>query len=87
VQELATNAAKYGALSSPKGTVEVCWAYHGTNHMIFRWTETGGPLVAAPTRRGFGTKFIQEALAADTGWKVDVQYLPQGVHCTFVIAL
>jgi hypothetical protein len=60
---------------------------HGTNHMIFRWTEIGGPLVAAPTRRGFGTKFIQEALAADTGWKVDVQYLPQGVHCTFVIAL
>ena len=87
MQELATNAAKYGALSSPGGRIEIWWAYQDDNHMTFRWIETGGPLVDTPTRRGFGSKFIQEALAADTGWKVDVQYLPQGARCTFVIAL
>jgi PAS domain S-box-containing protein len=87
VQELATNAAKYGALSNPGGRIEIWWAYQDDNHMTFRWIETGGPLVRIPTRRGFGSKFIQEALAADTGWKVEVQYFPQGVHCTFVIAL
>jgi PAS domain S-box-containing protein len=87
VQELATNAAKYGALSSARGRIEIWWAYQDDNYITFRWIETGGPLVHIPTRRGFGSKFIQEALAADTGWKVEVQYFPQGVHCTFVIAL
>jgi len=87
VQELATNAAKYGALSSAGGRIEIWWAYQDDNYITFRWIETGGPLVHIPTRRGFGSKFIQEALAADTGWKVEVQYLPQGARCTFVIAL
>ena len=87
VQELATNAAKYGALSSARGRIEIWWAYQDDNYITFRWIETGGPLVHIPTRRGFGSKFIQEALAADTGWKVEVQYLPQGARCTFVIAL
>ena len=87
VQELATNAAKYGALSNPGGRIEIWWAYQDDNYITFRWIETGGPLVHIPTRRGFGSKFIQEALAADTGWKVEVQYLPQGARCTFVIAL
>jgi len=88
VQELATNAAKYGALSNREGKIEIWWAYQDDeHHMTFHWIETDGPFVNTPTRRGFGSKFIQEARADDTGWKVDVQYLSPGVHCTFVIAL
>jgi two-component sensor histidine kinase len=86
VQELSTNAAKYGSLSSLEGKIEVSWSYQQNKRMVFSWIERHGPLVDKPTRRGFGTKFIQEALAVDTGWNVDVQYLREGVQCTFVIA-
>jgi two-component sensor histidine kinase len=82
IQELTTNAAKYGALSIPAGTVAISWALNDLGAVTLDWREIGGPQVKEPTRRGFGSKLIQDVLAADSGWKVKVEYLPGGVHCT-----
>ena len=60
LHELATNAAKYGALSAPQGTVQVEWEpFAPGEYLIFAWRETGGPAVVPPTRRGFGTKLLK----------------------------
>jgi len=64
VHELATNALKYGALSSPSGHVSVSGKIDrtdGSNVLVFSWMETGGPRVSAPTRRGFGSVILQDA--------------------------
>jgi two-component sensor histidine kinase len=65
LHELATNAAKYGALSGPQGTLSLLWAIEpGEDGAAVRlhWTEAGGPPVAAPSRRGYGTSFIRSAI-------------------------
>ena len=59
VHELATNAAKYGALSVGKGRVAVTWTAANDGRLIFSWTETGGPTVAVPTHEGFGTRVLR----------------------------
>ena len=86
VNELATNAAKYGALSTPDGHVEISWTLGGTTpsekaQLVWTWQEFGGPVVASPTRRGFGTFLIERVLAADFGGSVRIQYPPPGVVC------
>ena len=62
LHELATNAAKYGALSNESGKVEICWTIAGDgrdSRLKFIWEERGGPRVVAPTRRGFGTLLLK----------------------------
>jgi PAS domain S-box-containing protein len=59
VHELATNAAKYGALSVSKGRVDVEWSRSSDSQVILRWTETDGPAVEAPKRKGFGSQLIE----------------------------
>jgi PAS domain S-box-containing protein len=62
LHELATNAAKYGALSNPNGKVGVFWTITGNgkdNRLKFKWQERGGPHVVAPTRHGFGTSLLK----------------------------
>lgn len=84
VHELATNAAKYGALSTATGQVQVKWGFENGpagNQFIFRWTETGGPTVTEPTRKGFGTRLITRALAADFNGQVSIDYAPGGIVC------
>jgi two-component sensor histidine kinase len=85
--ELATNAAKYGSLSTSEGRVLVMW---GTTHgkVTLRWRETGGPPVAKPTRRGFGRRLIEEGLAP-FGGKVACSFESAGLDCviTFPIAV
>jgi PAS domain S-box-containing protein len=86
LHELATNAAKYGALSVPGGTIEVTWdciASEGTRTLRFLWRESGGPLVSPPSRRGFGSRLIESTLSSDFGSAVKVEYLPEGVVCRF----
>src|SRR5215471_11114850 len=61
LHELATNAGKYGALSTDRGRVDLCWGLAGDT-LTISWTEREGPLVSAPTRRGFGT-IVMEAMA------------------------
>ena len=59
VHELATNAAKYGALSVPEGQVRVEWSRAADGRVVLRWTEAGGPPVNPPTRKGFGTHVME----------------------------
>jgi two-component system, chemotaxis family, CheB/CheR fusion protein len=84
MQELATNASKYGALSNDTGHVTVSWTLHGTEPpaLFLRWQEIGGPPVRAPTREGFGSRLIKRNLSEELGGTVDVSYAEDGVICT-----
>ena len=81
VHELATNAAKYGAFTAPAGHVVVNWRRANDGGVELSWTETGGPLVEQPKRRGFGSTLIERALAMETGGHAIVRYLRGGVVC------
>jgi two-component sensor histidine kinase len=81
VQELSTNAAKYGSLSNDAGNINVSWNNSADGMIDFSWIERGGPQVRVPTRRGFGLKLIQDILAADAGWNVSIDYDPAGLSC------
>ncbi len=81
VHELATNAAKFGALGRPGGRVTVSWRLTPDDGLDLDWRETGGPLVRPPTHRGFGTTLIERALAMETGGIAVVRYKPAGVEC------
>jgi anti-sigma regulatory factor (Ser/Thr protein kinase) len=85
VNELATNAAKYGALSKPSGTVDVSWSRQESGEkpaFVWVWREKGGPAVVAPSREGFGTRVIKASLADDFGGTVELGYEPTGFVCT-----
>ncbi len=84
VHELASNAAKYGALSVSSGRLAVEWtiaADAGADVLRLAWTETGGPAVSPPTRRGFGTTLIERALAYELDAKVSREFLAGGLRC------
>src|SRR4029077_6314796 len=78
LHELATNAGKYGALSTDSGRVNVSWGADGDTFTM-SWTERDGPPVAAPTRRGFGTIVIEKMAERSVGGAVDLDYAPSGV--------
>jgi two-component sensor histidine kinase len=63
LHELATNAAKYGALSQSNGQVYLEWSHAADGQLLLRWTETGGPAVQEPTRRGVGSRIIEGMIA------------------------
>jgi two-component sensor histidine kinase len=73
--ELATNAGKYGALSTEKGRVDVFWAIDGDT-LAMNWTERDGPPVSAPERRGFGTIVMKTMTERSVNGAVDVDYAP-----------
>jgi two-component sensor histidine kinase len=83
LHELATNATKYGALSNEEGRVSITWKANGETHPAFqlRWQERGGPTVAPPSRRGFGTRLIERGFSAETAGRTDITYEPEGVVC------
>jgi PAS domain S-box-containing protein len=83
LHELATNAAKYGALSANEGRVGVAWTYNPGKPARLRlvWRETDGPPVAPPTRKGFGSRLIEMLLANELKGDVALRYEPQGVVC------
>jgi PAS domain S-box-containing protein len=86
LHELATNAVKYGALSVADGTVDVTWTCDvrdETRVLSFRWREAGGPKVAPPSRRGFGSRLIESTLSGDFGASVKIEYAPDGLVCEF----
>jgi len=82
VHELATNAAKYGALSRPGGRVSVRWAHASSRMLRIEWKETGGPQVVAPAREGYGSSVIRDLLAYEVGGGVNLVFEPDGVRCT-----
>ena len=84
VNELATNAMKYGSLSTDTGIVELNWTIRnadgeGGRELVWTWRESGGPPVSPPTRRGFGSVLIERVLGADFGGEVSIDYAPTGV--------
>jgi PAS domain S-box-containing protein len=86
VNELGTNALKYGALSTPSGAVSVDWSLIAQGDaagetLVWHWIETGGPLVTPPSRRGFGTVLVENVLANDFEGLVKITYHPAGVEC------
>jgi PAS domain S-box-containing protein len=90
LHELATNAAKYGALSAPSGRVEVAWRIDTAAtppRLVLTWEELGGPLVEPPQRQGFGTRLIARSLAHEEDATVDLRFPPEGAVCTFVLPL
>src|SRR5215203_5732802 len=84
--ELATNAVKYGALSSASGMVDVSWELNSEN-LILQWVETGGPPTKAPASRGFGTKLITATCETQLGGNTKFGWLPQGLHCTLSLPI
>jgi PAS domain S-box-containing protein len=78
LHELATNAGKYGALSTDRGRVNVCWATVG-DIFTMSWTERDGPPISAPKRRGFGTTVIEAMAKQSLDGVVDLDYAPSGV--------
>ena len=83
VHELATNAAKYGALSLPEGHVQIDWDTVG-ERLILRWTESGGPPVAAPKRHGFGTRVIEGLICAQKG-EIHFDWRREGLACEIIM--
>jgi PAS domain S-box-containing protein len=82
VHELVTNAAKYGALSTDSGTVEVNWNLDSRDHALdIDWTEAGGPAVSPPQRSGFGRLLLERALVSDLKSEVRLDFDPQGFRC------
>jgi two-component sensor histidine kinase len=85
MHELCTNAVKYGALGAPAGRVHVSWSTLDTLsglRLAMRWEEHGGPPVSPPSRKGFGSRLIQEGLARELNGEVRLIYQPQGLICT-----
>jgi two-component sensor histidine kinase/PAS domain-containing protein len=86
LHELATNAAKYGALSRPEGRVELRWNAQD-DQVNLSWRESGGPQVVPPSRRGFGSRLIEDALCRDLDGRTRLEFAPEGVRCSIAIRL
>ncbi len=78
LHELATNAAKYGALSNDSGRVEICWS--ANDRFTLGWIERGGPKVAAPRRHGFGSTVVKAMAEANLDGNVDLDFSPWGLR-------
>jgi PAS domain S-box-containing protein len=84
LHELATNALKYGALSSEAGSVNVTWTFaRETKKLVLDWVETGGPRISLPASEGFGGLVIRQAVARERNGGVSLDYAPEGLRCRF----
>lgn len=81
IHELATNAAKYGALSSIEGKIFVDWHLLSPERAEVHWREAGGPPVSVPTKRGFGRDLVEKIVAGELKSNVELQFNPEGVQC------
>ncbi|WP_409189654.1 sensor histidine kinase [Bradyrhizobium sp. RDM4] len=90
VHEIATNAAKYGALSNESGRVTLEWEVIADTpkpRLRLIWSEIGGPQVTAPVQRGFGSRLIERSARDQLGGEATVDFLPRGVVCTVTCVL
>ena len=91
LHELVTNALKYGALTNGSGQVSITWNLSqdglGRRHMNLLWEERGGPTPTAPTRRGFGMRLLERALAQSPGSGVRLDFAPEGLRCIIHLLL
>lgn len=81
IHELATNAAKYGALTRTEGRIHVNWFIATPELAVVHWREEGGPRVTEPAKRGFGRDLIEKIVAHELKADVELEFLPAGVEC------
>jgi two-component sensor histidine kinase len=81
---LATNSAKYGALSVPQGSIKVEWSHVGDSRVLIRWNETGGPPVKKPARQGFGTH-VMKRIIDQLGGQIHFDWRPEGLICEITL--
>jgi len=90
MHELATNAAKYGALSAPGGSIVIAWRSveeDGRPMLRIDWVEHGGPPVTPPAQRGFGSKLIEGSIASELGGGAKMIFAPEGLRCEMAIPM
>jgi two-component sensor histidine kinase len=83
--ELATNAARHGALSMPSGRLGVTWREDKDDNLIVQWTESGGPAVSVPTRKGFGTRMLNTVVTGELGGRLETRYDAGGFSALLTI--
>ena len=83
--ELMTNAAKYGALSTPHGSLSVTWSIGTDDDLVIVWSESGGPAVKPPSRRGFGTVVVEQTIPFELRGEARVEYRFEGVYARFTV--
>ena len=86
LHELATNATKYGALSRPEGRVCVQWAVQ-EGMLELDWEESGGPPVAPPSQKGFGSRLLEELVVRDLDGRTDLRFDSSGLRCSITAPL
>jgi PAS domain S-box-containing protein len=87
LHELATNAAKYGALSRVKGRVEVKWSLAPNDQLILNWTEKRGPVVKEPSRQGFGTRVMERMVRDQHKGELCLDWRAEGLACEIILPL
>jgi PAS domain S-box-containing protein len=87
LHELATNAAKYGALSVEHGKVDIKWSLMKDGRLVLRWNERGGPPVQPPTRRGFGIKVMERSIKDQNRGKIRLDWRPEGLVCEIAVRI
>jgi len=88
LHELATNAMKYGSLSVPDGRVDISWSIdEARNWIVLEWRESGGPAVVPPTRKGFGSRLISDAVSRQMRGESSMDYAPEGLVCRIALPL
>ena len=87
LHELAINATKYGALSVPEGNVHVQWSRVAGGRLVLRWTETGGPRVEPPKRRGFGTRVIEDGIRRQLKGDMRFDWRAEGLVCEITLPM
>jgi PAS domain S-box-containing protein len=85
VHELTTNAAKYGALSVAEGRVQIEWSHTADGRLVLHWTETNGPPVRPPTRRGFGTRAMEAMIRGQLNGDVRFDWRAEGLVCEIAL--
>jgi two-component sensor histidine kinase len=89
LHELATNAAKYGALSTPRGQVSVTWSVRSNgvepSTLNVEWIEQGGPVVTVPAQAGYGASVIRDLIPYELGGAVEYDLAREGARCRLVI--
>lgn len=85
LHEMMTNAAKYGSLSAQTGRLKISWMLGDNGDCVLRWTESGGPEVVPPTRRGFGSQLIEKTISHDLEGTVDIEYAKEGLRARIVL--
>jgi two-component system CheB/CheR fusion protein len=87
LHELATNAAKYGALLVPNGRVHVAWSREAEGPLVLYWTETGGPPAEPPARKGFGTRVMAALIQGQLKGEIRFDWRAEGLTCEISVPM